>query len=384
MNTPKPLQAVLVKPAGPDCNMACNYCFYLKKADLFSEHSRHRMREDVLQEMIKQVMSAGGQQITFGWQGGEPTLMGLPFFEKVVEFQQKYGRRQIVGNGLQTNGLLIGRKWVQFLDKYKFLVGLSLDGPQHVHDYYRKQSPTKGSWKQVVDSAQRLLDRGVATNALTVVTDYSVQHAEEIYTYLRDLGLTYMQFIPCVERDEDDPTRAASFSVSAEAYGQFLTTTFDLWYKDFEAGKKQTTIRFFDSVFHSYVGVDPPDCNLQPECGTYTVVEYNGDVYSCDFFVEPDWKLGNIMQENVMEMLNSSKQTEFGRLKADFPPECEDCKWLKYCYGGCTKDRMQDPADNGSNHFCLSMKMFFNHADARLTELAERWKTQQRMAKFGI
>ncbi len=380
MSLRRPLQAVLVKPAGPDCNMACSYCFYLKKAELFKDHQRHRMREEVLEELVRQVMRDGTRQVTFGWQGGEPTLMGIPFFQKAVDFQQQYGRGQIVGNGLQTNGMLIGRKWAAFLDKYKFLVGLSLDGPKHVHDHYRHQSPTKGSWQNVTDAAKLLLDRGVATNALTVVTDYSVQHAEEIYTYLRDLGLTYMQFIPCVELDPNDPSKTAPWSVGADEYGEFLKTVFDLWYHDFQHSKKNTTVRFFDSVFHSYVGAEPPDCNLQPECGSYTVVEYNGDVFSCDFFVEPEWKLGNIMQDRLIEMLNSPRQREFGRMKADLPPECTNCKWLKYCYGGCTKDRRHDPADHGSNHFCTSMKMFFEHADERLTELANRWKLQQRMA----
>ncbi|GBE30790.1 MAG TPA: anaerobic sulfatase maturase [Bacteroidetes bacterium] len=374
----RPLQTVLVKPAGPDCNMACSYCFYLKKAELFKEHAIHRMRDDILEELIKQVMQQGGRQVTFGWQGGEPTLMGLPFFQKVVEFQQKYGRGQTVGNGLQTNGLLIGRKWVQLLDRYKFLVGLSLDGPKHVHDHYRHQSPTKGSWEKVVDTAHRLLDRGVATNALAVVTDYSSQHAEEIYTYLRDLGLVNMQFIPCLETDPNDPSKVADYSVSADAMGEFLKTTFDLWYRDFESGNRQISIRFFDSVFHSYVDRQAPDCHLQPECGTYTVIEYNGDVYSCDFFVEADWKLGNIMQGDLIDMLNSPRQRRFGKLKSDMPEECADCRWLKYCYGGCTKDRINNTADNGSNHFCLSMKMFFDHADERLTQLAARWKRDQR------
>ncbi|MBS1262757.1 MAG: Anaerobic sulfatase-maturating enzyme [Calditrichaeota bacterium] len=377
MTPSRQIQSVLVKPAGPDCNMACSYCFYLRKAELFQEHPRHRMREHVLEELVRQVMRYGGRQVTFGWQGGEPTLIGLPFFEKAVELQQRYGRGQVVGNGLQTNGLLIGRKWVQFLDRYKFLVGLSLDGPRHVHDHYRRLGANKGSWQRVEDSAKRLLDHGVAVNALSVVTDYSANHPQEIYTYLRDLGLSYMQFIPVVERDPDDPTRAADYSVGAEQYGRFLIDIFDLWLADFRNGTPTTSVRFFESVFHAYVGLEPPDCHLLPECGNYTVVEYNGDVFSCDFFVEPEWKLGNIMRDRLIDLLHSNRQRTFGQWKAELPPECIGCRWLKYCYGGCTKDRLRDPADGGSNHFCRSMKLFFEHADPKLRELAGRWRRQQ-------
>ncbi len=360
--------------------MACKYCFYLEKAKLFSNSKVHRMSEAILEETIRQVITGAGSNVSFGWQGGEPTLMGLPFFEKAIEFQKRYGRGQTVGNGLQTNGILIDEKWAKFLQKYSFLVGLSLDGQEHIHDYYRLMLGGQGSWSRVVDSGKRMLDAGVAVNALTVVNDYSVQFPQEIYEFHKDLGLTYMQFIPCVETDPENPTRAAPFSVSSEKYGDFLCTLFDLWTTDFVDNAPTTFIRYFDSVLHNYVDLSPPECTLLPNCGVYVVVEHNGDVYSCDFFVEPEWKLGNVMEGNLTEMLNSERQDEFGQMKADLPRACKNCRWLKYCRGGCTKDRLRDPRDKKLNHFCLSYKMFFEHADARLRQFAEDWKEQQAKA----
>jgi uncharacterized protein len=373
----KKLDSILVKPAGPDCNMSCKYCFYLEKSSLFPEGKTHRMNEEVLEEMVKQVMAHGEQQVSFSWQGGEPTLMGLPFFEKAVEFEKRYGRGHSVGNGLQTNGILIETAWAKFLKKYRFLVGLSLDGPEHIHDHYRLLRNGKGSWSRVVDRAKLLLDRDVEVNALTVLNDYSVEFPEEIYDFHKSLGLNHMQFIPCVETDPKNPARAASFSVAAPKYGQFLCRLFDLWQADFKENMPTTFVRFIDSVFFSYVGFSPPECTLLKECGVYVVVEHNGDVYSCDFFVEPEWKLGNVMENDLLHMLNSQNQKKFGRMKAELPKDCRKCQWLRYCRGGCTKDRIRDPQDQGLNHFCQSYKMFFEHADNRLKSMAEDWKRRE-------
>jgi uncharacterized protein len=373
----KILNSLLIKPAGPDCNLDCTYCFYLEKAELFPNTKRHRMSIEILEELIKQTMQQGPRHISFGWQGGEPTLMGLPFFQKAVDFQTRYGEGKSVANGFQTNGLLIDKDWAAFFYHFNFLIGLSLDGPQHIHDHYRISKGGAGSWQKVYDNAKLLLEHGVQTNALVVVNDYSVNFPEEIYHFHKELGLNYMQFIPCVETDPTSGNGAASFSVSAEKYGEFLNKVFDLWYSDFSENEPSTFIRYFDSVFHNYVGLNAPDCTLMEACGSYLVVEHNGDVYSCDFFVENDWKLGNVNTHKLIDMLNSERQAEFGNMKANLPEECKTCEWLNKCRGGCTKDRIRDINDNGSNHFCISYKMFFEHADKKLTELATQWKENQ-------
>ncbi|MCP5101728.1 MAG: anaerobic sulfatase maturase [bacterium] len=376
----KILDFVLVKPAGPDCNMACGYCFYLEKAEMFPRTSVHRMSETVLREMTRQVMSRGDHPVSFGWQGGEPTLMGLPFFRKAVAFQEEFGENRQVGNSLQTNGLLLDRDWAVFLRDYRFLVGLSLDGPRHIHDYYRKQQGGAGSWQRVTEKLKLLLDNDVQVNALTVVNDYSVDFAEEIYAWNKSAGLSFMQFIPCVEPDADVPGKAAPFSVPAEKYGQFLITLFDLWLGDFVYGEPTTSVRFFDSLFYTYVDRTPPQCTLLPECGTYLVVEYNGNVYACDFYVEPRWKLGNVAENRLTELLNSSLQNRFGRRKSNLPPACLECKWLVYCRGGCVKDRRLSPEPakpaepGGANYLCAAYRAFFEHAHQPLVRLAENWK----------
>jgi uncharacterized protein len=379
----KILSSLLIKPSGPDCNIDCTYCFYLDKAELFPEEKTHRMSLKVLEELIKQAIQQGPSNISFGWQGGEPTLMGLPFFKKAVGYQEKYGVGKTVGNGLQTNGILLNREWANFLANYNFLVGLSLDGPEHIHDHYRINKKGNGTWKKVHDKAKMLLDSNVATNALIVVNDYSVNFPQEIYNYHKELGLNYMQFIPCVETDNTNKYMAASFSVSAEKYGEFLNKIFDLWHADIKDGVAAISVRYFDSVFHRYVGLEAPECTLAQVCGSYLTVEHNGDVFSCDFFVENDWKLGNVKTHRLDEMLNSPHQEKFGNLKADLPEECNTCEWLKKCWGGCTKDRIRDPQDKGSNHFCVSYKMFFEHADKKLTTLAEEWKINQQLNNYS-
>jgi len=374
----KTLSSLLVKPAGPCCNLNCTYCFYLQKDDLFGHKHGTRMSEQVLRTMIKQVMWQGGKQISFGWQGGEPTLMGIPFYERAVEYQVRFGQQgQTVGNGLQTNGVLINEDWAVFLRDAQFLVGLSLDGPAHVHDKYRRFPSGKSSWEHVVKARDILLKKGVAVNALVVVNDHSVKFPREIYEYHKSNGLDHMQFIPCVEPDPSDPGKTADFSVHADAYGRFLCEIFDLWYSDFENGRPTTSVRWFDSLFYTYVGYQAPECTLLKECGVYVVVEHNGNVYSCDFFVEPKWLLGNVLTDKIDEMLNSPLQDKFGKIKTELPKECHTCQWLDFCWGGCPKDRQGDPADKGSNHFCKSYITFFEHADDKMRKLAEDWRREQ-------
>lgn len=377
----RPLTSVLIKPTGPDCNLNCTYCFYLRKSELFSEMPVHRMSGEVQEEIIRQVMQQGAASVSFAWQGGEPTLMGLEFYERAIELEKKFGRNQTVGNGLQTNGLLLNIRWAQFLRKYDWLVGLSLDGPGFIHDRYRLDKGMHPTHRKVEDVAKMLLDNHVAVNALACLTDYSVRYPDETYQYFKELGLTWMQFIPVVETDPHDPARAAPFSVSAEDYGHFLCRTFDLWLADFKDGRPTTSIRHFESVFHSYVGMPAPECTLMKECGPYVVVEHNGNVYSCDFFVEPKWKLGNVMTGRLVQMLNSKQQDLFAGAKAVLPPECRRCQWLTKCYGGCTKDRIKDPADRRKPRYCLSYKMFFAHADSALRQIALQWKQEQKDIK---
>jgi len=252
-------------------------------------------------------------------------------------------------------------------------VGLSLDGPRHVHDHDRLLAGGQGTWDKVSSAARLLLEHGVGTNALIVLTDHSARHAEEIYRYHKDLGLSFMQFIPCVETAPGEPTEAAPFSVSPEAYGSALCGLFDLWMGDFEEGRPTTSIRFFDSLFHTYVGLEPPECTLLEECGIYVVVEHNGDVYSCDFFVEPRWKLGNVETDDLTELLNSSRQRAFGRVKAALAEECRRCAWLPHCRGGCPKDRLGESGPPRVSHLCAGYQRFFEHADGRLRELADAW-----------
>jgi len=334
------------------------------------------MSQGVLKEMIRQAMKQSANQIIFNWQGGEPTLMGLDFYRKCVELQQHFGRGQSVGNGLQTNGLLIDDEWVSFLKSYNWLVGLSLDGPQHVHDHYRRTQGGNGTWKRVVAAAERMLAGDLAVNALIVVNDHSVQFPDEIYTFHKDLGLSHMQFIPCVETDHADPSRILSFSVSAESYGHFLCRLFDLWMDDFSGPVPATSVRLFDSLFHAYIDQPPPECTLLGECGTYLVVEHNGDVYSCDFFVQPEWRLGNVKDSNLSGMLNAEKQCAFGNRKAALHGDCLSCRWLSLCKGGCPKDRFPEQAGQTPNHLCSAYQTFFEYSDTIFRSLAEQWKQQ--------
>lgn len=361
----KELASLLIKPAGPDCNLACRYCFYLQKSELFAKGA-HRMTEAVLRELVQQAMQQSGSSVNFGWQGGEPMLMGMNFFQRAVQYQSHFGRPgQVVGNGLQTNGILVDKDWAAFLAEAKFLVGLSLDGPEEIHDHYRLYANGSASWQRVLQSRDLLLQAGVAVNALIVVNDYSVQFPAEIYDFHKKTGLTYMQFIPCTE-----PQASA---VPVERYGAFLCKLLDLWLADFRFGKPTTHIRWFDSLFYTWVDLPAPECTLLPECGNYLVVEHNGDVYSCDFYVESQWRLGNVLQHRLHDLLNSDLQTEFGSRKKQRPEKCDVCPWLRHCFGGCPRERQ-------STSLCRAYEIFFAHAHAKFSKLAHDWQKERQSA----
>jgi uncharacterized protein len=379
MNLKKPLSFILVKPSGPDCNLACSYCFYTRNEAYFGSGHIHRMSDEVLEAMIRKSLGRPGQQMGFGWQGGEPTLMGLDFYRRAIELQERYGNGMRVSNSLQTNGVLINDEWNEFLKQHNFLVGLSLDGPAHVHDHYRVDRGGRGTHAIVENTARSMLEAGVAVNAISVVSDYSSRFAQEIYTYHKSLGFEYQQFIPCIEMEADGSKAVAGYSVTPEKYGRFLCDLFDLWADDWVDGKPTTSIRTFETFAEVYLGRVPSECSARRTCGEYLVVEHTGEVYSCDFFVEDAWKLGNILEDNPEEMLNGYRQTLFGNMKGRLPDKCLKCPWLGFCQGGCTKDRLRDPHDKRFNHFCESYKMFFAHADTRFKELMESFSCQTRI-----
>jgi uncharacterized protein len=372
----RPVTEVLVKPSGRDCNLACAYCFY-SGAEHLLPGAKTRMSDEVLEAMISQLLAQPVKELSVGWQGGEPTLMGIPFFHKALRLMQHYGRGKTVANGLQTNGILVDKHWAKLFADFHFLIGLSIDGPEHVHDHYRRDLGGKGSWRKAANSAKRLLDAGVEVNALTVVNEYSAKFPQEIYSSLKSLGLNFMQFIPCVETHPHNSQMAASFSLSGEMYGNFLCTLFDLWIDDFSNGVPTTSIRFFESLLFRYAGLPPTECTQSNECGSYLVVEHAGEVYACDFFVEPEWRLGNLRETPIVSMMNSVRQKEFGRLKAALHRDCLICEWKELCRGGCTKDRLRCTVDGNLNHLCSGFKMFFPHADVQLRRLADDWKKKQ-------
>ena len=368
----KRLDSLLIKPAGPDCNMDCGYCFYSRKAAIF-DGDRHRMDLKKARYMVFQAMrSSEGRRIHFAWQGGEPTLMGIGFFREVMETMEAFPPADY-GNLLQTNGLLLDDEWARFLTAKDFLVGLSIDGAEHVHDRYRVDKAGRGTWSRARDAALLLKDHGVEFNALAVVNDYSVHYLDETYNSFKDMGIDFMQFIPCVEPDPEDPARPACFSVGPEDYGAFLCNLFDLWLADFEAEGPIIFVSNMNDLLHILRGLGPTDCLNKRECGDYLVIEHDGGAYPCDFFVEPELRLGNAFEDELENLLNSKTQKDFGRRKARIKSECGDCRWLRMCRGGCPNDRI---FTDKPNYFCESYKALFEHMEGNLTRLRDalQWR----------
>ena len=367
-------RAVLVKPTSAECNMACRYCFYRDRpTDPYRGIEGRRMDERTLRALISQHLAANPEEAVFSWQGGEPLLMGLDFFKRAVELEMEYGAPgQRVGNAVQTNGTLLTREWARFFADHNFLVGLSLDGPKHVHDRYRRAPDGRGSFDAVMRAADILREEGAEFNVLAVVTNYACDRAEEIYGFFVENGFRYLQFIPCVERDPKTG-KLADFSVRPDRYARFLCDLFDLW---FNGGSPEVSIRFFDNVLLRFMGMEAEMCELAPQCGSYLVVEFNGDVYPCDFFVREEWRLGNIHEAPLWEIARSGRAREFFSIKLGPYPECERCEWNFICRNGCPRYRFVRREDfRDRNYLCPAHRKFFEHSADRFGRLAERLKS---------
>ena len=356
---------LLIKPASADCNLHCEYCFYLDRNTLYPESKRHRMSDEVLEQMISGYMATHQPQYIFNWQGGEPTLMGTAFFQKVIRLQQKYGKSGVsVSNSLQTNATLINDELAQLLARYNFLVGISLDGPADIHDQYRVTIKGRSSHSDVLKGIDCLIRNKVEFNILTLVNSANVNNGREIYRYLRDMGLFYHQYIPCVEFDSNN--EPMPYTITAHEWGNFLCDIFDEWIRN---DTRKVSVRLFDSVLGFMVDGIYNECDMGRNCCQYFVVEYNGDIYPCDFYVESGRKLGNIMGDSWQKLQQSTEYGDFGQQKTAWNPTCSACEYLKYCSGDCLKHRLNNNPQELS-WLCAGWKQFFKHSIPGFKEIA--------------
>ncbi len=370
----KPLY-VMLKPAGAHCNLACKYCYYLEKNKLYPTAQRHLMSDEMLEQFTREYIEAQTMsQVLFTWHGGEPLLRSIDFYRKALSLQQKYAGGRRIDNVIQTNGTLLTDEWCEFFAQNHWLVGISIDGPQPDHDHYRLTAAGKTSWKKVMQGIKLLKKHGVEWNAMAVVNAYNVNHPLEFYRFFKENGCQFLQFTPIVERltrHEDGRTLASladkneiplsEASVTPEQWGYFLSAIFDEWVRK-DVGK--IFVEIFDCTLANWMGISPGICAYSKECGHAGVMEHNGDVYSCDHFVFPEYKLGNIRDHSLIDMLYGEQQQEFSRLKhSSLPRQCKECDMEFACHGECPKNRfMKDKyGDSGLNYLCLGYYHYYQH-----------------------
>jgi uncharacterized protein len=370
---------VMTKPIGPLCNLDCSYCFYLKKESLYPDThgAAWRMSDEVLEGYIRGYIEA--QQVPechFAWQGGEPTLLGVGFFERVVELQRKHRRPgMVIHNALQTNGTLLDETWCEFLRKHHFLVGLSLDGPPALHDHFRVDKGGKPSFDAVYRGLKLLQSHDVQHNILCVVNSHNAAWPLDVYHFLRDEGERFLQFIPAVAPTEDGGV--TSWSVSGAAYGEFLCAIFDDWVRH-DVGR--VFVQIIDVALQAWCGLEPGLCIFSKTCGNALAIEHNGDLYSCDHFVEPHNRLGNVLETPVAELVASPLQRKFGADKeATLPRYCRQCSVRFVCNGGCPKERFAFTPDGeaGLNWLCAGYKRFFEHGDPAMKFMASELRARR-------
>ena len=376
---PVPRFHLLAKPTGATCNLACSYCFFLDKELLYPD-SHFRMTDETLETYIQQIIeSHQSSEVTIAWQGGEPTLMGVDFYRKAIQFQEKYRKPGMTfENTMQTNGTLIDETWCEFFKENNFLIGISLDGPAHLHDVHRVDKGGGPTFNRVLRGLRLLQKYGVEYNVLVAVNSINADHPREVYEFLRDeVGANWIQFIPVVERVNEtglnliqDGDHVSPRSVRPVQLGRFLIQIFDMWIQN-DVGK--VFIQTFEAALRNWLGISPGMCVFDRTCGYGLALEHNGDLYSCDHFVEPDYLLGNINATHMQEMIGSPRQTGFGQAKNDaLPRYCRDCPVLFACRGECPKNRFATTPDGelGLNYLCAGYKAFFHRINASMRLMA--------------
>jgi len=369
---------VFAKPADSICNLDCHYCYYLKKEHLFPKTESFRMPDDILEEYIVQHIDASpGSVINFSWHGGEPTILGLDYFRKIVALQRKHQPpRRRVTNGMQTNGTLLDEDWCRFLAAEGFAVGLSLDGPQEMHDRYRVTKSQHPTYKQSMRGYKLLRQHRIPCNILCVVHAQNVQYPTQVYRFFKEIKAQYVEFLPLVEPQPDEEGGVSHRSVPALAWGNFLCTIFDEWMgQDIE----RVNVQIFEEAARTAFGQEHALCIFRETCGDVPVIEYNGDVFSCDHFVNTEHRLGNIRETPLVDLLECPTQRAFGQAKLDtLPRYCQACEVRNMCHGGCPKDRILRTPDGegGLNYLCAGYKRFFTHCRPFVAQLSALWRRQ--------
>ena len=386
----KPLY-VMLKPAGAHCNLACKYCYYLEKNKLYPTAQRHLMSDEMLEQFTREYIEAQTMnQVLFTWHGGEPLLRSIDFYRKALSLQQKYAGGRRIDNVIQTNGTLLTDEWCEFFAQNHWLVGISIDGPQPDHDHYRLTAAGKPSWKKVMQGIKLLKKHGVEWNAMAVVNAYNANHPLEFYRFFKENGCQFLQFTPIVERltrHEDGRTLASladkdeislsEASVAPEQWGYFLCAIFDEWVRK-DVGK--IFVEIFDCTLANWMGISPGICAYSKECGHAGVMEHNGDVYSCDHFVFPEYKLGNIRDHSLIDILYGEQQQEFSRLKhSSLPRQCKECDMEFACHGECPKNRfMKDKyGDSGLNYLCPGYYHYYQHVAPYMDYMKQELMSQR-------
>ena len=386
----KPLY-VMLKPAGAHCNLACKYCYYLEKNKLYPTAQRHLMSDEILEQFTREYIEAQTMnQVLFTWHGGEPLLRSIDFYRKALSLQQKYAGGRRIDNVIQTNGTLLTDEWCEFFAQNHWLVGISIDGPQPYHDHYRLTAAGKPSWQKVMQGIKLLKKHGVEWNAMAVVNADNANHPLEFYRFFKENGCQFLQFTPIVERltrHEDGRTLASladkneiplsEASVTPEQWGYFLCAIFDEWVRK-DVGK--IFVEIFDCTLANWMGISPGICAYSKECGHAGVMEHNGDVYSCDHFVFPEYKLGNIRDHSLIDMLYGEQQQEFSRLKhSSLPRQCKECDMEFACHGECPKNRfMKDQyGDSGLNYLCPGYYHYYQHVAPYMDYMKQELMSQR-------
>ncbi len=365
---------VMLKPVGARCNLECRYCYYLDKLNLYPDADEHLMSDELLELFICQYIEAQPtQEVLFVWHGGETLLRPLSFYQRALELEKRYAGWHRISNCIQTNGTLLNDAWCAFFRENQWLVGISIDGPEEYHDAYRRSRGNTPSFRHVMKGIELLTKHQVEWNAMAVVNNLNAEHPLEVYRFLKSIGCHFMQFTPIVERilpggnphslasAEQVEGQLADYSVSPQQWGRFNCAIFDEWVRN-DVGSY--FVQLFDATLANWMGVPPGVCSMARSCGHAGVMEHNGDVYSCDHFVFPEYKLGNIRTHGLPQMLYGTKQNRFSRMKKEaLPRQCRECPWLKACHGECPRLRFLKTADGepGLNYLCAGYKIFFQH-----------------------